>query len=174
MGVYGITPDATTTSKGKIILAGDLGGTADAPTVVGVTGVAWTSFTPTWTNLTVGNGTNAGYYKISNKTFRCRVQFIFGTTSSISGAVQISSLPFTMNSNAYSATERSSLGTGNALDSGTNIFKIEPLWNTSTSVLLRTVGVSGSFTNFVDLSSTSPMTWTTSDRIFVQFFGEIA
>ncbi len=30
------TPDATTTSKGKIQLAGDLGGTADAPTVPGL------------------------------------------------------------------------------------------------------------------------------------------
>lgn len=35
-----VNPDATTTSKGKVKLAGDLGGTADAPTVPGLAGKA--------------------------------------------------------------------------------------------------------------------------------------
>lgn len=41
----GSTPDATTTSKGVVQLAGDLGGTADAPTVPGLAGKANTSHT---------------------------------------------------------------------------------------------------------------------------------
>ncbi len=36
----GSTPDATTSTKGKLQLAGDLGGTADAPTVPGLSGKA--------------------------------------------------------------------------------------------------------------------------------------
>lgn len=36
MGIYGTTPDATTTTKGKIQLAGNLSGTASSPTVVNV------------------------------------------------------------------------------------------------------------------------------------------
>ena len=38
-------PDATTSTKGKVRLAGDLGGTADAPTVPGLSGKANTSHT---------------------------------------------------------------------------------------------------------------------------------
>lgn len=46
------TPDATTTTKGKLRLAGDLGGTADAPTVPGLAGKAATSHTHTQAQVT--------------------------------------------------------------------------------------------------------------------------
>jgi hypothetical protein len=48
-----VNPDATTTSKGKVQLAGDLGGTADAPTVPGLAGK----------EPTVAAGTSAQYYR---------------------------------------------------------------------------------------------------------------
>lgn len=49
----GSTPDATTTSKGVIQLAGDLGGTADTPTVPGLAGK----------EPTIAAGTNAQYFR---------------------------------------------------------------------------------------------------------------
>lgn len=46
------TPDATTATKGVVQLAGDLGGTADAPTVPGLAGKANTSHTHAITDTT--------------------------------------------------------------------------------------------------------------------------
>lgn len=44
MPLHGTTPDATASVKGKVQLAGDLGGTAALPTVDGF--AAWTTHTP--------------------------------------------------------------------------------------------------------------------------------
>ncbi|MCZ8227746.1 hypothetical protein [Flavobacterium sp.] len=52
------TPDATTTVKGKIQLAGDLGGTAAAPSVVKLQGTAVSATTPTTGQLLQFDGTN--------------------------------------------------------------------------------------------------------------------
>ncbi len=54
-----VTPDATTTTKGKIKLAGDLSGTADAPTVPGLA----------LKENTVTSGTAAQYYR-GDKTWQ--------------------------------------------------------------------------------------------------------
>lgn len=52
MGLYGPTPDATTSRKGKILLAGDLGGTADAPlignNVIDSGNILWTTSGNIW------------------------------------------------------------------------------------------------------------------------------
>lgn len=55
----GSTPDATTTSKGVVQLAGDLGGTADMPTVPGLAGK----------EPTIAAGTNAQYLR-GDKTWQ--------------------------------------------------------------------------------------------------------
>jgi hypothetical protein len=50
----------------------------------------WTSFTPTWTNLTVGDGTySSAAYLLDGKLAHVSVALIFGSTTSISGDVQI-------------------------------------------------------------------------------------
>lgn len=48
--------------------------------------IAWTAFTPAWTNLTVGDGTNGGRYAKIGKTVVYEVLFIHGTTSSVGSA----------------------------------------------------------------------------------------
>ena len=86
------TPDATTTTKGKIRLAGDLGGTADNPTVVstslaaalpieqGGTGSTTKNFIDLTTNQTI-DGT---------KTFNSTVLAnIAGTADNVTGVVAI-------------------------------------------------------------------------------------
>jgi len=55
---------------------------------------AWTAYTPTLTNLTVGNGVfDAGFTRFG-KTVLGRVAFTWGTTTSASGTLRIS-LPVT-------------------------------------------------------------------------------
>lgn len=93
------TPDATTGSKGKVQLAGNLGGTAASPTVVGVQagvivqaslsttageiGGSWTAWTPTLANFTIGNGTQSWSYKQQGKVVNFKGVITLGTTSSI-------------------------------------------------------------------------------------------
>lgn len=72
-GPAGPSVDATTTSKGAVQLSGDLGGTADAPTVPGLASKANSS-----TTIIAGTGLIGGGDLSGNRT----VQVNFGTTSS--------------------------------------------------------------------------------------------
>jgi hypothetical protein len=62
---------------------------------------AWTSFTPSWTNLTVGNGVVSAAYSKFNKILFVRVYFDFGTTSSLTSNLQMT-LPASLTQNTAS------------------------------------------------------------------------
>jgi|GEM_PF-5723052 len=66
------TPDATTSVKGKVQLAGDLGGTAASPTVPGLTGKASTA-----TTISAGTGLTGGGDLSASRTLAVN----FGTTA---------------------------------------------------------------------------------------------
>jgi len=60
-------------SSGDVLTAADLNGIA-----------TWTSFTPTWTNLTVGNGTyDWSLYSQVNDIVFFSIRFTLGSTSSV-------------------------------------------------------------------------------------------
>lgn len=50
---------------------------------------SWTAYTPTWTNLTVGNGTQNHSYYQDGPTVHVRGSLDFGSTTSISGTVTL-------------------------------------------------------------------------------------
>lgn len=45
----------------------------------------WTPYTPTWTNLTVGNGASVGRWSVASGVLHMWIDFIFGTTTTVSG-----------------------------------------------------------------------------------------
>lgn len=49
----------------------------------------WTAFTPSWTNLSLGDGTNDFQYKYVAGDIRIKGKLTFGTTTSISGTVSL-------------------------------------------------------------------------------------
>ncbi len=59
---------------------------------------AWASWTPSFTNLTVGNGTLVGSFIQLGKFVAFRFKLTFGSTTSITGSVSVT-LPATANSN---------------------------------------------------------------------------
>lgn len=139
-------------------------------TSLGGTATAWTSYTPTWTNLTVGNGTSDFKYKQIGKTVHVIGRFQFGSTSSMGTDPQMS-LPVT--SVSYHSTVP--LGTGTLQDSGTNTFGgyIRP--NNTTSVIFTYLSVSGSYIAASSTpTSTLPFTWTTGDALTVNITYEAA
>ena len=117
------------------------------------------SFTPTFTNLTVGNGTvTAAYCEINDVVF-VTGQVTFGSTTSISGAVVVNHPVGTLPSaGVYQIGAR-------FFDVGTaNIAGIIQI-NTTNASLFSTF-ISSNRVVAQSLSATSPFTWTTSDVIY--------
>lgn len=54
-----------------------------------VTAGAWTSYTPTNTNITLGNGTMTGRYQRTGKKVTATVRVLFGSTTSFGGNVAV-------------------------------------------------------------------------------------
>src|SRR5690242_15835711 len=51
---------------------------------------AWTTFTPTWTNVTVGNASvNSGKYLKIGKVVWFRIDLVLGSTSTVTGSVSV-------------------------------------------------------------------------------------
>lgn len=131
---------------------------------------AWTSYSPTLTNITIGNGTKAGFYTQIGKTVFYGVDIVFGNTTSVSGSIGIS-LPVAASSNnmysSYSCT---------IFDSGGN-----PAWlnailrkATATLISLLVIKTDSTYAGLTDTSSTVPITWTTNDQIHFMITYEAA
>jgi hypothetical protein len=118
---------------------------------------AWTSFTPSWTNLTVGaGGTNTGAYVQIGKTIHFRTFFKFGVGSAV-GTDPTLTLPVT--SATYGGT--SIIGQVRIVDAGSNIY-IGFIQNNG---ILYIHNSSGTYGQQSGITATVPMTWTTNDEI---------
>jgi hypothetical protein len=127
---------------------------------------AWASWTPTWTGLTVGNGTyNFAKYKQIGKTVFFAIDFSFGTTTSVAGNPLYLTLPI----------NRSSVwGTGlfSCIFNDTGLASYPGVVNTNgsdaSSIILRPINTAGTYGSVGEVTSTVPFTWGSTDRIQVQ------
>lgn len=132
----------------------------------------WVAWTPTWTNATVGNGVVAAAYKRIGKSVICRLSFILGTTSAISGSVTFT-LPLT--SATYPGTIGAPLGPCRFFDtSGAVVIHGQTVRASTTTGLVAPDLASGTYVSSTVTSSTVPFTWATGDEITTQFFYEAA
>jgi hypothetical protein len=117
-----------------------------------------TTYTPTFTNLTVGNGTlSAAYFQINNLV-SVYVSVVFGSTTSISGDVTVT-LPI-----ARAAAEVLRVSTVNLTDTGAAQVIGALLFPANLStVIVRSTQVSGINVIMQNLSATVPFTWGTGD-----------
>ena len=128
---------------------------------------SWQTFTPTFESLTVGNGTLTARYIQIGKMVDWNLKLIFGSTTSITGAVQVTGLPI-----APASVDASTTAIVQTLYSDASGNKF---WGTShaannntTRIWLSPMTVSGSYIRSdVDLSSTVPFTWTSTDILYV-------
>lgn len=130
-------------------------------------GAAWETYTPTFTNITVGNGSfTARYGRIQNLVF-VDVSFTLGSTSSVSGSGACAiSLPVT----AYAATGNPILGTAQYYDSGSLRYFGFVLYNNSTTFA---AGYDTS-NRYQEIYSLGPFTWGAGDQMAFHFFYEAA
>jgi hypothetical protein len=123
---------------------------------------AKTAFTPTWGNLTVGNGTVVAHYFDLNDLILWNVELEFGSTTSISGSVTID-YPV-----AGAATYRAPVGGLVHLDDATGTDYIGALYrNSGTAATVTVLNTTGSYVRYSTLSSTVPFTWATGDRLVI-------
>jgi hypothetical protein len=125
----------------------------------------WTAYTPTFTNLTTGNGTIDFRYAQVGKVVFVDGSFTLGSTSSISGYVEMT-LPVTANRIKQAA----SLGVVTLRDAGTAWYLGYVIdANSATAVEVISINTSATTATLGSLSSSSPFTWTTSDFFTVNF-----
>lgn len=128
---------------------------------------AWTAYTPSLTNITLGDGTLAFAYAQVGKLVCVRARFVFRTTTSISGVMTFS-LPVT----AVTAQQETQPCT--ILDQGTATFMGAVRLISTTTIEIVALGASGTYTTQINTSSTVPMTWANTDTLGFYFFYEAA
>jgi len=119
---------------------------------------AWTAWTPTLTNLTLGTGTVVARYRRLGKTLDYKFIFTYGAGSAV-GTSPTFSLPYTMYS-GYSMADP--LGDVILLDSGTATRRGSTRWASSTTLEILSYSTTGILTT---VTATVPQTWAAGDTM---------
>jgi hypothetical protein len=135
------------------------------------TGLKWsglsTAFTPTWANLTVGNGTNTASYVQVGKIVTIVGKIVFGSTTSITGHPQFT-LPIT-------AKDTSGIpGLVEYADLGVAGWFGHMFLPSTTTVNFWTVNTAGTYPSWTSVSSTVPFTFGTNDFFMYRLTYEAA
>lgn len=139
-------------------------------TTAGDLGGLWGTFSPTWTNLTTGNGTVTANYIQIGKTVFYNIYLLWGTTTSISGAPQFT-LPVT--STAVNGTVGDNIGLWKGLVAGNQWDGVIAHIDT-THGGIRAYTVSGSNIKEATIGASSPDAWTTASEFHINGFYRVA
>lgn len=133
------------------------------------TGWLWQTYTPSWTNLTVGNGTlNYARYMQTGKTVTIRLKLTFGSTTSVSGVPRFS-LPVTANAEYVSTDE--AMGSVQFNDVTGVRWRGWPVFSSVAAIDLDYINSSA---NLTATSATAPFTWAVGDQIMLGLVYEAA
>jgi hypothetical protein len=172
---------ATVDAKGDLI-AGTADNTvarlavgADGTTLVAdsteATGLKWgggsTSYTPTLTSITIGNGTNVASYVRVGNIISIDGVITFGSTTSIAAGAKISLPVNAKRTKLISCTVHYE-------DVGTNNYIGYVYFDSASTARFYVVETGGAYSQFQSISGTIPFTFTTNDVIYYQFTYEVA
>jgi hypothetical protein len=138
-------------------------------------GTDWTTWSPSYANLTTTSGTIVARYNQVGDIVTGYWSIVFGASSAMGTSPTIS-LPVTASSSYYVTTAGSfPIGTITCVDSGTAVFVGYAGLNSTTTMAPYTVNAGAAASaNRLGLTSTVPMTWTTSDALLISFQYEAA
>lgn len=131
---------------------------------------AWQPWTPTWTNLTIGNGVFVGAYRKEGKRVYIRFSLTWGSTTSATASRTIFTLPVTANSaltGAAGTFEGFYFGNVRLLDASSAAYAavLEIEINDATKANVTALGAGGSHVAQSSVNNTTPFTWGTGDVI---------
>jgi hypothetical protein len=163
-----ITATAADTPARLAVGANGLVLTADSAESTGLKwSGGWTTWTPTITNLTLGNGTlTARYQKVAN-TIHFQFRILFGSTTSVGGDTRFT-VPENHDGNFF----------GNLYsiawdDSAGKAYPMAAFSFSSADIYLRAIETNATYAGSQALSSTIPFTWATSDILSCSGFYEV-
>jgi hypothetical protein len=128
----------------------------------------WTTWTPTFTNFTLGNGTLTARYQKIGKTVNYYLEVTLGSTSSVTGTI-IFTYPITPSSARQAGQGNATMG-----DSGVQGYIGAIGGWSATQGFLVALTTSGSYAGEAQTSATVPFTWTTNDFFFLSGTFEVA
>lgn len=132
------------------------------------------AFTPSWTNLTTGNGTNVGYFSMQGRQVTVKQLFTFGSTSAMGTAPRFA-LPIAPNTDALSSIVSGFAGTANINDATGSTYPSLALYSSASSgsCLIRIMAADVTSASHREITATVPFTWTTSDTVQSYFTYEV-
>jgi hypothetical protein len=136
--------------------ARDLANLADS--AVGIES-AWTSYTPTISGGSVGNGTLTSFYKQIGKTVFVRFKFTLGSTSTVNG-FQISR-PVT----SVTVPSTSMIGLAGLRDAGVAGYVGTVADYDTTKFYVTNLKTDSTYAGPPEIGTTTPFTWGTGDEI---------
>ena len=129
---------------------------------------AWTTYTPTWVNLTVGNGTLVARYCQVGKVVTVMLRLTFGSTTAITGGYVQVGAPVT------SGVSSGALGSAYMLDNGVADYPGLVKQDGTGAFAIQPINAAGTYASLGNLTSTTPFTWGTNDVLNVFFSYEAA
>ena len=138
---------------------------------VDLVGSAWTSFTPTLSGWTIGNGSFSAAYSQIGRVINVRGKFTGGSTTV---AASFFDMTFPVAANAFYDTTKQPLISANYYDTSAGaLFPCSGIW-ISTTVRIVAITASGTFAGVADMSGTVPVTYGTGDTINFSYSYEAA
>jgi len=154
------TLDFTSTSA-AIFIKGDVAS--------GGGGGTYTAYTPTFQDITLGNGTLTARYCQIGKFVEIQIEIVFGSTTSIGGGNTRITLPVTAKTGDYGIRGMAKYGDANG-----NEYLGMLDQRSTTEMAPRFCAVDSAKVINYGISSTSPFTWTTNDQITLFYVYEAA
>lgn len=126
----------------------------------------WSSFTPTWANLTIGNGTQTGKWSQIGKLVVVYTYTTFGTTTTM-GTNPILTLPTTASS-SYAVGD--AIGFAQSVDTGTASYIGQAVISSTTTVAAEAWDSSGATVKATTITASVPFSWGTGSVLQMQFY----
>lgn len=131
----------------------------------------WQSFTPTFGNFTLGNGTTSAFYRRVGANIEVKAYISAGSSTSITGTLTLT-MPLSLNIDgtkiATTGATRETFGIWNIKDNGANNYLGYVTYDTATTVNFTQAGATSV------VGATSPITMGTSDSFEALFSLPIA
>jgi len=124
--------------------------------------IIWQPWTVAITNLTIGNGTIVGRYCKIGKIVHFKVDVVFGSTTTVGGALTLA-FPFPV-ANYNVGTYAMPIGIARYQDTGT-VASLGYIQSTGLFIIIKT---DSSFANITSVNATVPHTWANTDELHVQ------
>ena len=137
------------------------------------TGLEWagtyTTFTPTFFNLTIGNATNTGRYLRIGNFVHVEQQLVFGSTTSVAGNI-FTYFPIQANT----TNNENILGNASLVDTGTSNYSGTLIQNSTDNLRIESLNSGATYLQPTSTGTSIPFTWTTTDKIILNYIYEVA